>query len=93
MRDYLSDFHKHKDVFLHFRATKAAKNAVREASKDMQLEQKLAASDVTRQSQRTKLEKEFRVETEEVVNDLLSGGAHFNFPKNAFDFSLRRSDK
>ena len=81
MRDYLSDFHKHKDVFLCFRATKAAKNAEREASKDMRSEQKLAAWDVTRQSKRRKLEKEFRVETEEVVNDLLSGGAHFNFPK------------
>ena len=81
MRNYLSDFHKHKDVFLRFRATKSAKNAAREASKDMRSEQKLAPWDVTRQSKRRKLKKEFRVETEEVVNDLLSGGAHFNFPK------------
>ena len=50
MRNYLSDFHKRKYVFLRFWATKAAKNAAREASKDMRLEQKLAASYVTRQS-------------------------------------------
>ena len=81
IQDYLSDFHKHKDVFLRFRATKAAKNSAREASKDMRSEQKLAASDVTHQSKRRMLEKEFRVETEEVVNDILSGGGHFNFPK------------
>ena len=81
IRDYLSDFHKDKDVFLCFRTTKAAKNAAREASKDMRSEQRLAASDVTGQSKRRKLEKEFRVETVEVVNNLLSGCAHFNFPK------------
>ena len=68
-------------MFLRCRATKAAKNAASEASKDMRSEQKLAASDVTRQSKRRQLEKEFRVETEEVVNDFLSGDAHFNFPK------------
>ena len=54
-RDYLSDFHNHKDMFLRFWATKAAKNATREAYKDMRREQKLAASDVTRQSKRRKL--------------------------------------
>ena len=59
MQDYLSDFHKHKYVFLRFRATKAANNAAMEAFKDMRSEQKLAVSDVTRQSKRRKLEKEF----------------------------------
>ena len=38
MQDYLSHVPNHKDVFLRLRATKAAKNAIREPSKDMRSE-------------------------------------------------------
>ena len=81
MRDYLADFHKYKEVFLRFRATKAAKNVAREASRDLRSEQRLTASDEGNPGKRRKLEQEFRVETEEMVNDMLTEGAHFNFPK------------
>ncbi|KAF8415847.1 hypothetical protein EV426DRAFT_710010 [Tirmania nivea] len=35
MKDYLSDFHEYKDVFLRFHAIKATKNAAKQATKDL----------------------------------------------------------
>ena len=63
MSDYLADFHNHKEVFLRFRASKAVKSSVREASRDLRLND------------------EMQIEKEELVHDLLTEGAHFNFPK------------
>jgi hypothetical protein len=85
MRDYLTDFHKHKDVFLPFRAGKATKSAAKEASRGLRQEHnRLLASGETRPgtpSQRRKLQEEFKLETEELVHDLLTTGADYNFPK------------
>ena len=41
MRDYLEDFHKYKDVFLRFQATKATKSVLIEAARQLGLELKL----------------------------------------------------
>ena len=45
MKDYLEDFHKYKEVFLRFRATKAVKHAAKEAAREFRSEQRLNASD------------------------------------------------
>jgi len=85
MKDYLEDFHKHKEVCLRFRATKSVKNAAKQASKGLREEhQRLLASDDLRQqtpAKRQKLQQELRLETEELVHDFLTTGAHYNFPK------------
>ena len=81
MFDYLQDFHKHKEVFLHFRAGKQVKSSVREATRDLQSQHRSVASDVASSHKRRKLEQELQLEREERQHDLLSQGAHFNFPK------------
>ncbi|KAF8414436.1 hypothetical protein EV426DRAFT_579176 [Tirmania nivea] len=75
MKDYLSDFHEYKDVFLRFHATKATKNAAKQATKD------LHAPCPPRLAKRQKLQEQFRTEVDELVDNLLSTGAHYNFPK------------
>jgi len=58
IKDYLEDFHKHKEVFLRFRATKSVKNAVKQASKGLREEhQRLLASDDLRQQTPAKRQK------------------------------------
>jgi len=85
MRDYLEDFHKHKEVFLRFRATKSVKNAAKQASKGLREEhQRLLASDYLHQqtpAKGQKLQQDLRLENEELVHDFLTTGAHYNFPK------------
>jgi len=85
MKDYLEDFHKHKEVSLRFRGTKSVKNAPKQASKGLHEEhQRLLALDDLRQqtpTKRQKLQQELRLETEELVHDFLTTGAHYNFPK------------
>ena len=81
MIDYLEDFHKNKTVFLRFRATKAIKSAVRVATRDLRSQQRLITSEAGTSSKRKKLTQEFLVEKEELEQDLLTEGAHYNFPK------------
>ncbi|KAF8431495.1 hypothetical protein BGX38DRAFT_1146612 [Terfezia claveryi] len=85
MRDYLEDFHKHKEVFLRFRATKSTKAAVKVASKDLRVEHHcLLVSDELRPatpSKQRKLQQELQLETEELVNETLTSSAHYNFLK------------
>ncbi|KAF8418320.1 hypothetical protein EV426DRAFT_679831 [Tirmania nivea] len=85
MKDYLEDFHKYKEVFLRFRATKSSKAAAKLASKDLRAEhQRLLASDelhMETPSKRRKLQQELQQETEQLVHDTLTSGAHYNFPK------------
>ena len=85
MRDYLEDFHNHKDVFLRFRATKTVQTMARQASKALRGEhQRLLASDDVREqsaAKRQKLQQDLRLETDELVHDFLTTGAHYNFPK------------
>jgi len=85
MKDYLEDFHKHKEVFLRFRAIKSVKNAVKQVSKGLREEHQrvLASDDPSEQTpaKRQKLQQELRLETEELVFDFLTTGAHYNFPK------------
>ena len=82
MRDYLEDFHKYKEVFLRFRAIKGTKSEVREVARELRSELKLPASGASGPgtfSKHRKLQQESWLETEEMVNDLLTEGAHFNF--------------
>ena len=81
MIDYLEDFHKNKTVFLRFQATKAIKSAVRVATRDLRSQQRLITSEAGTPSKRKKLTQEFLVEKEELERNLLTKGAHYNFPK------------
>jgi len=85
MQDYLADFHEHKDVFLRFRASKSTKTAAKEATRGLREEyQRLLSSDSPLHqstAKRRKLVEELRLETEEMVDDMLTTGAHYNFPK------------
>jgi len=85
MKVYLEDFHKQKEVFLRFRATKSVKNAAKQASKGLREEHQrlLASHDLCQQTPTKwqKLQQELRLETVELVHDFLTLGAHYNFPK------------
>ena len=80
MKNYLEDFHKYKKVFLRFRATKAIKHVAKEVAREFRLEQRLNASDkaLVRKCQK---QTQVQLESEDVVNDILTEGAHYNFPK------------
>ena len=78
---YVEDFHKNKTVFLRFRATKAIKSAVRVAMRDLQSQQRLNTLEAGTSGKRKKLTQEFLVEKEELEQDLLTEGTHYNFPK------------
>jgi len=85
MKDYLRDFHTFKDLFLRFRASKAVKAAAKEAFKDLREEHsKLLASDSSQSktlSKRQKIMQELQLETQELVHDVLTSRANYNFPK------------
>jgi len=85
MQDYLADFHEHKDVFLQFRASKSTKTAAKEATRGLREEyQSLLTLDSPLHlstARCRKLVEELRLETEEMVDDMLTTGAHYNFPK------------
>jgi len=85
MKDYREDFHKHKEVFLHFRETKSVKSAAKQTSKGLREEHQrlLLSDDLCHQTpaKRQKLQQEFRLETKELVHDFLKTRAHYNFPK------------
>ena len=81
MNDYLQDFHKYKEVFLQFRANKAAKTAARGASQRLRSDVNSATSDAATPSKRRKLTQDLRIEKEEMIHELLTENAHFNFPK------------
>ncbi|KAF8427654.1 hypothetical protein BGX38DRAFT_1278673 [Terfezia claveryi] len=85
MKDYLEDIHKYKELFLRFRASKSSKAAATLASKDLRAEHlRLLASDESHpatQTKRRKLQHELQEEAEELVHDMLTSGAHYNFPK------------
>ena len=76
MKDYLQDFHKHKEVFLYFPAIKLVKNAVKQVSKGLREEhQWRLASDHLYQQTLAKLQKHqqaLRLETEELVHIFLT---------------------
>ena len=84
-KDNLGDFHKDKEILLRFQATMSVKNVVKQASKGLCEEyQRLLALDDLRQqtpAKRQKLHQELKLETEELVHDFLTTGAHYNFPK------------
>ena len=81
MINYLEDFRNNKTVFLRFQATKAIKSAVRVATRDLRNQQRLITSEAGTSSKRKKLTQEFLVEKEQLEQDLLTEGAHYNFPK------------
>jgi len=81
LQQYLRVFHETKDVFLHFRAGKKAKKAAAEAHWNIVKEQSQASvADLTR-SAKLKMHQENRLERQEVVDEVLREGVHYNFPK------------
>jgi len=85
MKNSLRDFHTFKDVFLCFRACKAVKAVAKKASKDLQEEHsKLLASESSQSktlSKHQKIMQELQLETQELVHDILTRRANYNFPK------------
>ena len=81
LNDYLIDLHKQKDVFLWFRAPKSINSAVKEASRDLRSQQRLAASNGMMSSKRRKYNEDSKIEREQLIHDLLTENAHYHFPK------------
>ena len=80
MKDYLGNFHQQKEVFHRCKANKEVKNLANEATKELRSNQKFAASGPSSSSKCQKLNEEFRIEKEELITEVLTEGAHFNFP-------------
>ena len=80
MEDYLEDFYKYKEVFLRFRVMKAIKYAAKEAAREFRSEPRLNASDEALAWKRQK-QTQVQLESEDVVNDILTEGVYYNFPK------------
>ena len=81
MNAYVSDFHKNENVFLRFRATKAIKNADKEAAKELKSTDRLLVSGTMSTTKRRKLNQDFKLDQEELEHVLLTEGSHYNFPK------------
>ena len=82
MQQYLREFHETKNIFLRFRADKKTKKVTAEAHKNLLKEQSSQASGkVLRASQKAKLSQENTFQCQELVDDILREGAHYNFPK------------
>ena len=82
MQQYLHEFHETKHIFLRFRADKKTKKVAAEAHKNLLKEQSSQASGkVLRASQKAKLRQENTFERQELVDNILREGAHYNIPK------------
>ena len=85
MQDYVADFHKHKDVFLRFRANKSTKTAAKEATRDLRNEHQRHLTSETpllqSSSKCRKLLEDPRLATQELQDDVLTLGANYNFSK------------
>jgi hypothetical protein len=82
MSDYLKDFHKHKDVFLRYRAGKTARAAARAAGQELHTrlnEEQDTRGVSSRKRQRINIENRTLVEEERIA--VLEQRSHFNFPK------------
>lgn len=56
------------------------KNAAKEASRDLKSSERLTASGTAPSGKRRKLDQELRVELEQLEHEILTEGAHCNFP-------------
>ena len=82
LQDYLRVFHETKDVFLRFRADKKTKRAAAEAHKSLLKDQTNQGLDKgLTTSEKTKMRQENAFERQELVDEILREGAHYNFPK------------
>jgi len=81
LQQYLREFHETKDVFLRFGAGKKAKKAAAEAHKNILKEQSQASVADLTTSAKLKMRQENRLERQEVVDEVLREGSHYNFPK------------
>src|SRR5258706_2335323 len=81
MKDYLRDFHHHKSIFLRFRVGKVIRNTAAAAVKHFTSENASIASASMSSTQRKKHANDTREEREELLNEILTEGAHYNFPK------------
>jgi hypothetical protein len=83
LQEYLRTFHETKNVFLRFRAGKKAKRAAAEAHKNLlheQTESQASAQNLTA-SEKAKIRQGNSFERQELVDEILKDGAHYNFPK------------
>ena len=85
MREYLQEFHRTKDVFVRYRATKATKGRADVVSKEL-TEQNKSRKVEPNANGRTAAQKvragvEYREERAYLVNQVLVEDSHFNFPK------------
>jgi hypothetical protein len=81
LQQYLREFHENKAVFLRFRADKKTKKAAAEAHKTLLKQQgRVSVQDLTT-SEKIKLQKENTMERQGLVEEILTEGAHYNFPK------------
>jgi hypothetical protein len=82
MQEYLRGFHETKDIFLRFRAGKKTKGAAAEAHKNLLREQTLQVSEQNlTTSAKAKARQDNTFERQELVDEILRDGSHFNFPK------------
>jgi len=85
MQDYLPDLHKHKNVFLQFQASKSIKMVIKDTTRELKVEYSrlLTSNSLLHQSTAKccKLVEELPLETEEMVDDMLTTGIYCNFPK------------
>ena len=82
LQEYLRKFHRTKEVFLRFRADKKTKKAATEAHKLLLKEQVLQVSgQKLSTSEKAKTRNENAFERQELMDEMLKEGAHYNFPK------------
>ncbi|KAF8459684.1 hypothetical protein BDZ91DRAFT_785668 [Kalaharituber pfeilii] len=81
MKNYLTKFHEYSDVFIEFRARKAAKKHAKKAAKELALDQATLYDYFKTATQKANLRKEHREERAALVQDIVQCNSSFNFPK------------
>ena len=81
MQKYLGEFHETKGIFLCYRAGKGAKRAAAEAHKVLLREQTETSVKGLTALEKAKLHQEDALECQNLVDEILREGAHYNFPK------------
>ena len=81
MRKYLQGFHETKDVFLHFRAVQKTKTAAAAAHKSLLNKQTQESVQGLTVSEKAKACPNNTLQRRDLVDEILSEGAYYNFPK------------
>jgi len=81
LQQYLREFHANKAVFLRFRADKKTRKAGAEGHKTLLKEQVGMSVVGLTASEKVKFRQGNNLECRELVDEILTEGAHYNFPK------------